>query len=121
MRIAIAHANPRAVATLRAVLDAERHVEIAWIAVDRFETIHRCATDSPDLLLLALDLPPLDGVVAARRIMAESPCAIVLLSDGAQRSLPRLYDAMIGGALDVVSGSLTDGNRSLAIESLLQK
>jgi two-component system response regulator WspF len=121
MRIAIAHANPRAVATLRAVLDAERHVEIAWIAVDRFETIHRCETDSPDLLLLALDLPPLDGVVAARRIMAESPCAIVLLSDGAQRSLPGLYDAMIGGALDVVSGSLTDGDRSLAIESLLQK
>lgn len=121
MKIAIAHADPRAVATIRAALDAQRQVEITWVAVDRFEAIRHCEADSPDLLLLALDLPPRDGVVAAHRIMAESPCAILVLSDGSSRSLPRLYDAMIGGALDVVSGSLTEGDRSLAIESLLQK
>jgi two-component system, chemotaxis family, response regulator WspF len=121
MRIAIAHANPRAVAAIRTALDAQRHVEITWVAADRFETIGRCGADTPDLLLLALDLPPIDGVVATRRIMAESPCAIVVLSDGAQHSLPRLYDAMIGGALGVVSESITGVDRSLAIESLLQK
>jgi two-component system, chemotaxis family, response regulator WspF len=121
MRLAIAHADPLAVAAIRSALVPRVHVELAWVAVDRCETLRRCRADSPDLLLLALDLPPLDGVAATRQIMAESPCAILLLSDGAQRSLSRVYDAMIGGALDVVSGSFTDGDPRSAIEALLQK
>jgi two-component system, chemotaxis family, response regulator WspF len=121
MKIAIAHADPRVIEAIRAAVRSQPGIEVAWVAADRFETISRCRATPPDLLLLALDLPPFDGATASRCIMTEAPCAILLLSDGMQRSLSKVYDAMIGGALDVVNGSLAGGEGAAAIGSLLQK
>ena len=48
-------------------------------------------------------MPGMDGVEATRRIMAHSPCAILLVSAHAGTQMGRVFEAMGEGALDVVA------------------
>ena len=47
-------------------------------------------------------MPVVDGVEATRRIMAESPCAIVVVTSSVSGHLGKVYEAMGLGALDAV-------------------
>ena len=47
-------------------------------------------------------MPGVDGVEATRRIMAESPCPIVVVTSSVSGHLGRVYEAMGHGALDAV-------------------
>jgi two-component system response regulator WspF len=50
-----------------------------------------------------LNMPELDGVEATRRIMMESPCAILIVTGRPQDSVNQVFRAMGAGALDVTA------------------
>ncbi len=108
MRIAVACGSRlRATALRRAVAGISGH-GIVWSAQSGAEALRRCGTQRPDLLLLDLEIPAIDGVEVTRRVMEKSPCAIVIVSRGRPDALEpedvgRVYDAMGFGALDVVA------------------
>src|SRR6185436_11027298 len=99
VRIAIANDSPLAVEALRRVLVKAGHA-IAWVAGDGGEAAAACARDVPDLLLMDLRMPVMDGVACTRRIMAESPCAILVVTAGVDANFAAVYEAMGAGALD---------------------
>ena len=58
--------------------------------------------DRPDLILMDLIMPGIDGVEATRRIMASYPCPIVVVTSSVSGHLGKVYEAMGLGALDAV-------------------
>ncbi|HEU0037754.1 MAG TPA: response regulator, partial [Verrucomicrobiae bacterium] len=78
MRIALVNDMFIAVEAMRRILTTASGHQIAWIARDGVEAVERCANDRPDLILMDLIMPRLDGVEATRQIMARTPCAIVV-------------------------------------------
>lgn len=105
MKIAIVNDQSIAVEALRRALTygpAARH-QLAWVAGDGAEAVRRCAEDQPDLVLMDLVMPVMDGVEATRRIMAHTPCAILLVSAHAGTQTGKIFEAMGAGALDVVA------------------
>ena len=119
MRIGIVNDSLIArVALQRAVASVPAH-EVAWTAKDGLEAVEKAREDHPDLILMDLIMPGVDGVEATRRIMASSPCPIVIVTSSVSGHMGRVYEAMGLGALDAVdtpelgpSGEL-DGARFL--------
>lgn len=67
-------------------------------------------------------MPVMDGVEATRRIMAQSPCAIVIVTVDREQNVHRVFEAMGFGALDVVdTPALGAGNAKEAAAPLLRK
>jgi two-component system, chemotaxis family, response regulator WspF len=102
MRIAIVNDMPLAVEAMRRVLATDARHTLAWIARDGAEAVAKCSADTPDLVLMDLIMPVMDGVEATRRIMAATPCAILVVTATVQGNATRVYEALGAGALDAV-------------------
>jgi two-component system response regulator WspF len=102
MRIGIVNDSPFAREALRrAVVSVPAH-QVAWTAGDGAEGVQKANDDRPDLILMDLIMPGMDGVEATRRIMAGSPCPIVIVTSSVNAHMGRVYEAMGLGALDAV-------------------
>ena len=103
MRIAIVNDVMLAVEAVRRVVQTAPGHQVAWVARDGAEAVARCAQDRPDLILMDLIMPKMDGVEATRRIMAATPCAIVAVTASVEGNSSRVFEAMGAGALDAVN------------------
>ena len=103
MRIAIVNDMLMATEALRRVIAGSPEHEIAWTARDGAEAVAKCARDTPDLILMDLIMPVMDGVEATRRITAESPCAILIVTATVEGNAAMVFEAMGHGALDAVN------------------
>jgi two-component system response regulator WspF len=103
MRIAIVNDVRMAVEAVRRVVQTQPAHQVAWVAKDGVEAVELCAQDRPDLILMDLIMPNMDGVEATRRIMATSPCAIVVVTADVYSNSSRVFEAMGAGALDAVN------------------
>ena len=102
MRIGIANDMGLAREALRRVVLSSPTNEVAWMAKDGAEAVALARADVPDLILMDLIMPGTDGVEATRRIMGESPCAILIVTATITGHLSRVYQAMGYGALDAI-------------------
>jgi chemotaxis response regulator CheB len=112
MRIGIVNDLRMAVEAQRRALTLRPAHEIIWIAASGAEAIELCARQTPDLVLMDLIMPGIDGVAATRRIMSTSPCAILIVTASVGANTSRVFEAMGHGALDAVdapNGDLANG------------
>lgn len=122
MRIGIVNDLPMAAEVLRRVVAAAPAFRVAWIAGTGEDAVALCHRDLPDLVLMDLVMPGMDGVEATRRIMAETPCAILLVTASVDANVSRVFDAMGHGALDAVdTPSLGTGDPGEGAAPLLRK
>jgi two-component system response regulator WspF len=75
---------------------------VAWTGEGGADAVRRAAQDRPDALLLPLAMAGMDGVEATRRIMAASPCPILLLTPSVRGNYARVCEALRCGGLDAV-------------------
>lgn len=122
MRIAIVNDMSNAVDALRHVLATHSEYDIAWIANDGTQAVAKCAIDTPDLILMDLLMPVMDGVEATRRIMLNSPCAILVVTSAVNDYSSQVFEAMGHGALDAINTpSLNSSGNMVGDRELLAK
>jgi len=100
------------------LIAALEDVELVGVAADGAEAVERSARLAPDVVLMDLDMPVLDGIEATRRITAAQPGTAVLVLTSFS-DLPRITGALEAGACgyllkDVDSEAVAEGIRAAA-------
>lgn len=73
MKVVIADDEPLARERLRALLAEQPDVQVVAEAGDGHATLHACADHQPDLVLLDIAMPGIDGLETARHLSAFEP------------------------------------------------
>jgi DNA-binding NarL/FixJ family response regulator len=98
------------------LIDALEDIELAGTAVDGAEAVERSRELAPDVVLMDLDMPRMDGIEATRLITAERPgTAVLVLTSFSDRA--RILGALSAGACgyllkDASSDEVADGIRA---------
>jgi two-component system, chemotaxis family, response regulator WspF len=108
LRIAVVNDMLMAREALRRVIAEMPDHSLAWTARDGAEAVKRCTEDTPELILMDLIMPVMDGVEATRRIMALAPCAILVVTATVEGHTPQVFEALGAGALDAVQTPVLD-------------
>jgi DNA-binding NarL/FixJ family response regulator len=93
-------------------------VELVAVAADGAEAVEAARRERPDVVLMDLEMPQLDGIEATRRIVAELPgTAVLVLTSFSDRV--RIVGALEAGACgyllkDVDAAQVADGIRAAA-------
>jgi two-component system response regulator WspF len=121
MKIGIANDVAMAAEALRRTIAGTAEHEVLWIARTGLEAVRMCADNRPDLILMDLNMPELDGVEATRQIMEKSPCAILIVTGRPQDSVSQVFRALGAGALDVTATPILTGANGSGDSALLAK
>lgn len=82
----------------RTILLRSTH-EVHWIADSTATAVSLCAVQTPDVVLMAPPFVAIDGVDVTRRIMSESPCPILIVTESLGGNAGFVLDAIGVGAL----------------------
>ena len=118
MRIGIVNDSSIAAELLRRLIHTSEEHQIAWIARDGAEAVKLCESDLPQLVLMDLIMPYVDGAEATRRIMSRTPCPILIVTASVGGNAAKVFEALGAGAIDAIDtptviGSQKDGGALL--------
>jgi two-component system response regulator WspF len=121
VRVGIVNDLKLAAEVLRKVVAEDPGLEVLWIARDGHEAIAQCARALPDIVLMDLVMPNLNGVEATRRIMQATPCPILVVTATVSGNIDMVYDAMAAGAIDVTTTPVIGDQRALDSGQVLRR
>ena len=84
-------------------LRSEPDMEVVGLASDPFEAQALIATQHPDLLTLDIEMPRMDGLTFLRRLMADRPLPVIIVSSVTQTGSAASIEALSAGAIDVIA------------------
>ena len=109
MKIGIANDVAMAAEALRRVIAGSAEHQVLWIARTGLEALQLCLDQRPDLVLMDLNMPVMDGIEATRLIMQQCPCAILVVTGQPQDNVGPVFRALGAGALDVTATPILHG------------
>jgi two-component system chemotaxis response regulator CheB len=114
IRVMIVDDSPFMRKALERMLTCE-DIQVAGSARDGLEALEKLPQLNPDIVTLDVEMPRMDGLACLKRIMAEHPRPVLMVSSLTQEGAAATFEALAGGALDFISKET-----SLASASILQ-
>jgi two-component system, chemotaxis family, protein-glutamate methylesterase/glutaminase len=103
IRVMIVDDSASARGALARLLSADPGIEVTAAAADPFEAAAAMRNALPDVLLLDLALPRMDGLSFLRRIMAQNPLPVVVCSSFTASGSDNAMRALESGAAEVIA------------------
>jgi chemotaxis response regulator CheB len=104
IRVLVVEDSPTARALLVCLLEDDPEIQVVGQATDGHQAVEMAAQLQPDLITMDAVMPDMDGLEAIRRIMAQRPTPILIVTAHADSpELNVVFEAMKAGALDVVT------------------
>jgi len=98
------------------VLAADRAIEIMAAVADPLFALQRMQMQWPDVIVLDIEMPRMDGITFLRQVMAQRPTPVVVCSTLTTRGAATTMQALAAGAVAIVPKPRV-GARQLLLES----
>ena len=119
IRVLIVDDSKLLCAILGDILNRDPEIEVAGIAYNGQQALELARELKPDLITMDIEMPVMDGLSALKRIMAEMPRPVIMLSGLTQTGARITMECLEAGALDYIAKPLFDnpgGIRHMAEE-----
>jgi len=111
-----------AVEGLSRAVESSGENQVVWTAANGIEAVKRCAMEVPDLILMDLIMPEMNGVDATEKIMQSTPCPILIVTASVTQNSGMVFEAMGKGAIDAISTPIfSDNDQGNINETILRK
>ncbi|MDN3613669.1 chemotaxis response regulator protein-glutamate methylesterase [Vibrio gallaecicus] len=104
------------------VVDADPDLKLIGVAPDPVLAIRKMNKHMPDVILLDIEMPKMDGITFLKKVMTEHPIPVVILSALTESNPDLCLEALSSGAVEVVnkpSSNLSHYLQSSEIKGLL--
>ncbi len=107
---------------LRAVICSDSHLEVGGTAADGASALTFLSNERPDLVLLDVEMPVMDGLATLREMRSRGIRVPVIMCSTLTRSGARVtIDALASGASDYVAKPTGQAGREASIRALAQE
>jgi two-component system chemotaxis response regulator CheB len=89
--------------TLSQVLSSDPDIEVIGTAADPFVAAERISRQTPDVILLDIEMPRMDGLTFLRRIMTQHPIPVIICSSLAEEGAKSTLKALEYGAVEIIA------------------
>lgn len=100
---------------LSEVLNADAGIDVIAVAPDPIFAQEKMKKQWPDVIVLDVEMPRMDGITFLKKIMAERPTPVVICSSISQKGSETAMQALAAGAVGIVPKPGI-GNRRTALE-----
>ncbi len=102
--------------TLCQILATAPDISVLGTAADPFVAARRIQEEMPDVIILDLEMPRMDGLTFLRKIMAQKPIPVIICSTLTEAGSRMLFEVLEAGAVDVLPKPRVD-TRQFLVES----
>ena len=84
------------------LLQSDPHIKVIGTAADPFIAAKKLAEEAPDVITLDIEMPRMDGLTFLKKVMAQHPLPIVVISSLTAKGSETALKALEYGAVEVV-------------------
>ena len=88
---------------LQAILDEEPDIEVIGAASDPIFALDKLSRAWPDVIVLDVEMPRMDGITFLKKIMAEHPTPVVICSTLTEKGAETSMQALAAGAVEIIT------------------
>lgn len=88
---------------MRAILDNEPDIQVIGLASDPIFAIDKLSREWPDVIVLDVEMPRMNGITFLKKIMAERPTPIVICSSLTEKGAECTLQALAAGAVEIIN------------------
>ena len=89
--------------TISGILSEEKDIEVIGTASDPFYGAEKIAKEIPDVIILDLEMPRMDGLTFLHKIMTQHPIPVIICSSLADKGSDSMFKALSCGAVEVIT------------------
>jgi len=104
--------------TLTTILSEDADIEVMATASDPFAAARRLQSELPDVIILDIEMPRMDGITFLRKIMAQCPLPVIICSSFTEQGSDLMFQAFEAGAVDIVPKPRMDTRQALLESSV---
>ena len=98
---------------LTRVIEGAEDIQVIGEAKDPFEARELIIAYRPDVIILDIEMPRMDGITFLKRLMVHYPVPVIMCSGHAPANSRTAIEAIECGAIDVVAKPVTGGSMAL--------